>query len=109
MIRRILFALALVLAPAVAFAQSLAGVYDCQGRNPNGSTYSGTVTVSQNGGELAFSWDVGSSYRGTGFQDGRVVTIDWGDANPVVYVVMPNGALHGTWANGLALERLTPR
>ncbi|KMW59575.1 hypothetical protein AIOL_004557 [Candidatus Rhodobacter oscarellae] len=40
--------------------------------------------------------------------DGRVVTVNWGSATPVVYVWMPDGTLHGTWDGGLALEKLTP-
>ncbi len=39
-------------------------------------------------------------------REGRVVTVDWGAETPVVYVVMPGGALHGTWDGGMALERL---
>ena len=48
-------------------------------------------------------------HRGVGVLDGRVVTVDWGDATPVIYVVMEDGELHGTWADGTALEKLTPR
>lgn len=52
------------------------------------------------------SWIVGKqSYAGTGLREGRVVTVNWGDTYPVVYVVMPGGKMFGTWADGKALER----
>lgn len=57
---------------------------------------------------LACAWEVGTNCRGTGSQNGQVVTVDWGDAHPVIYVVRPDGALHGTMADRLPLERLKP-
>jgi hypothetical protein len=114
-----MFARRLFLAAAVAglalpvFAQSLpsdiSGSYKAEGRNPDGSTYTGRVTVQESvGGAVAFAWIVANqSYAGVGTRDGRVVSVDWGEAHPVVYVIMPGGALYGTWADGRALERLT--
>jgi hypothetical protein len=79
------------------------------GRNPNGSAYQGTLRLDQKGHEIAAVWHVGSAdYAGTGVIEGRVVTINWGDPSPVFYVVMPNGSLHGTWADGAGLEKLVP-
>ena len=87
----------------------IAGRYTAEGRNPDGSGYSGTAEISQDGDAVAIAWSVGgSAYRGTGVIEGRVVTVDWGDATPIVYVLMPDGSLHGTWADGTALERITP-
>lgn len=51
----------------------------------------------------------GDTIRGQGTREGRILTIDWGDKTPVIYVVMPDRTLHGTWDDGLALEKLTPR
>ena len=107
--RRLLLALALLLAPALALAQSIAGTYTAQGRNPDGSAYAGTVTISEKGDALHFVWNVGRPYEGDGSRSQDVVTVDWGDTYPVYYLVMPSGELHGTWANGTALERLIPR
>ena len=122
--RLILSSLPLTIAASAALAQtkksaggandtmqrSLAGRYRSEGRNPDGSAYSGTVTIAQQGQAVDFTWVIGTdTYRGTGQVDGRVVTVDWGEATPVIYVVMENGALHGTWDDGLALEKLTPR
>lgn len=87
----------------------ISGSYRVEGRNPDGSTYSGSLTLVNAGGKVGMIWKVGSqTYEGHGVLDGRVLTVDWGSDAPVVYVVMPNGMLHGTWANGTALERLIP-
>lgn len=92
-----------------AVAQPVGGNYTAEGRNPDGSTYSGQVSISERGDGVAMSWHIGSQkYSGRGFRDGRVLTVNWGDKHPVVYVVMPSGELHGTWSNGRALEKLVP-
>lgn len=109
MTRRFLLTLVLLLTPALALAQSIAGTYTAQGRNPDGSRYSGTVTITEKGNAVYFAWNVGSYYEGTGTRNQDVVTVDWGSDYPVYYLVMPSGELHGTWANGTALERLIPR
>ncbi len=90
-------------------AQSISGAYRAEGRNPDGSAYSGTVNIREDGAMVYMSWRVGSqTYSGSGSRNGDVVWVDWGDNYPVVYVRMPSGELHGTWANGRALERLIP-
>lgn len=92
-----------------AAAQSVGGVYLAEGRNPDGSSYSGTVQIRDSKGVLFFNWQVGSqSYSGSGTRNGDVIWVHWGDQYPVVYVRMPSGELHGTWANGRGLERLIP-
>ena len=90
-------------------SHSIAGSYTANGRNPDGSSYEGRVNITQQGDRVEFGWAIGNqTYSGKGTIEDRVVTVDWGDATPVIYVVMPNGALHGTWADGTALERLAP-
>ncbi len=92
-----------------AAAQSISGSYRAEGRNPDGSTYTGTVQIQDNGSAIEMNWQVGAqAYAGTGTRNGDVVWVDWGDTYPVVYVRMPSGELHGTWSNGRALERLIP-
>mmetsp|Transcript_22313 Transcript_22313/g.35572 ORF Transcript_22313/g.35572 Transcript_22313/m.35572 type:complete len:137 (+) Transcript_22313:4825-5235(+) len=101
---------ALGLFSGAAWAQDLSGSYTAEGRNPDGSAYTGEVQMTQSADVISMAWRVGSSsYIGTGVRAGRVLTIDWGQATPVVYVVMSDGSLHGTWADGLGLERLTPQ
>lgn len=93
------------LAPAL----NIAGSYHSFGRNPDGSSYEGVVQIAQDGSIVGFTWRIGNdSYSGEGLIDGRIVAVDWGAASPVVYVVMPDGELHGTWDDGLGLEKLTP-
>ncbi|EBA15105.1 hypothetical protein RSK20926_04457 [Roseobacter sp. SK209-2-6] len=90
-------------------AQSVSGSYRAEGRNPDGSAYSGTVQIREAQGQISMNWQVGSqSYAGSGTRNGDVVWVNWGDTHPVVYVRMPSGELHGTWANGRGLERLIP-
>ncbi|WP_415401913.1 hypothetical protein [Tateyamaria sp. SN3-11] len=108
--RRIVMTLgALAILAGPATAQGLSGSYKAEGRNPDGSAYRGVVQLTHSANVVSMAWSVGnSSYIGTGVQDGRVITVNWGADTPVVYVVMPDGSLHGTWANGAALEKLTP-
>ncbi|MCI2400378.1 hypothetical protein [Aliiroseovarius subalbicans] len=95
-------------ATAQVFPADITGTYTAFGMNPNGSTYKGRVRIEQSDtGQVAFAWQVGNStYAGQGVREDRVVTIDWGQKDPVVYVIMDSGELHGTWAGGKALERL---
>lgn len=107
---RLLLILALLLTPALALAQTLSGTYTAEGRNPNGSSYTGTAWIEGSGDGYAVDWEVGaSSYSGLGTVQGNVLVVDFGDTYPVYYVILSNGELHGTWANGMALEKLTPR
>ena len=101
---------AILIAAAVPVsAQGITGSYRAEGRNPDGSSYSGTVQIRDNGGVVEMHWQVGSqAYAGSGTRNGDVVWVNWGDTYPVVYVRMPSGELHGTWSNGRALERLIP-
>ncbi|SIO13323.1 LIC10280 family protein [Vannielia litorea] len=89
-------------------AQSLTGSYTAQGRNPDGSAYTGTVEIVENGGAVSITWTVGNSYAGAGTIDGKLITVQWGSDHPLYYVITPSGELHGTWGNGTALERLIP-
>ena len=47
--------------------------------------------------------------RARDVRDGHLLIVDWGDETPIIYVVMADGELHGTWADGRALEKLVPR
>lgn len=99
------------LAPQILAAdEAVAGSYSVQGRNVEGQIYQGLATVQQDGSFVNFEWRIGSQViSGAGSIDGRVVTVDWGSEHPVIYVVMADGTLHGTWADGLALDKLIPQ
>lgn len=110
--RRAVLAGVLALGAAAATplaAQSIAGSYRAEGRNPDGSTYAGSVQISEHGSTVQMRWQIGAqSYAGSGSRTGDVIRVNWGQPQPVVYVLMPGGELHGTWAGGRALERLIP-
>lgn len=94
---------------AHAASGGIAGAYSAFGMNTDGSTYEGTAQIADNGdGSYTLNWQVGSSYTGRGTLEGRILTVDFGDSSPVVYVLMEDGELHGTWADGYALDRLAP-
>ena len=96
--------------PVAAQVRDITGSYRAEGRNPDGSTYTGRATLAQQGNAVQINWSVGNqTYSGSGIRTGQVVVINWGQPDPVVYVVMPSGQLHGTWAAGTALERLLPQ
>ncbi len=93
-----------------AVAQSISGTYLSEGRNADGSAYTGTATITETSGQVGMQWTVGAqNYAGAGQFDGRILSVNWGAPYPVIYILMTDGTLHGTWDNGRALEKLTPR
>lgn len=85
------------------------GNYHVQGKNPNGSSYSGTVVITKNADTYFLAWKIrNSTYSGTGKLVGRTLTVEWGDSSPVIYHLENDGRLVGTWSKGTALETLTP-
>lgn len=93
--------------PLAAQQVSITGAYRAEGRNPDGSAYTGSAVVTETNGTVQVNWTVGNqTYAGSGVRTGQVVVVNWGQPAPVIYVVMSNGDLHGTWQNGTALERL---
>jgi hypothetical protein len=103
------FLLGFLAQTVTSFAADLSGSYAARGRNSNGSAYAGTVTLVQQGDQVAISWRIGNdTFKGTGRLEGKVLEVEWGNPQPVIYVLRPDGSLHGTWGNGEALEKLTP-
>lgn len=93
--------------PKVSLADTLPGRYSVSGTNPNGSSYSGQVTIRHDRGTYYFVWRVGGdTFRGSGKLRGRTLTINWGQSSPVIYQVQGNGVLIGRWANGAGTEDL---
>jgi hypothetical protein len=85
------------------------GRYSVSGRNPNGSRYSGTVSIVRQAGRYQMEWRVGSSsYRGTGTLEGNLLTVDWGSSQPIIYALGEDGVLSGLWSGGQAEDVLTP-
>lgn len=99
-------------APIAEAQQTILGDYYAYGRNADGSAYDGTVNITGNAdGTVSVHWTVGNSYSGIGVLNGDILTVEWGASDPAFYIVMPDGELHGTWADGTGLELLsrTPR
>jgi hypothetical protein len=95
---------------ASSSVRSPEGRYNVDGRNPNGSRYRGTVSITRIADHYRFDWKVGSkSFYGDGTMEGNVLTVNWGSATPVIYAVAENGTLNGLWDAGRAGEILTPQ
>ncbi|WP_417668440.1 hypothetical protein [Roseibium sp.] len=87
--------------------EQLEGTYSVDGRNPNGTRYTGRVYLTAKSGVAFFRWEIsGQTFHGQGGMAGSVLTIDWGESEPVIYRVNADGTLDGTWAGGKASERL---
>lgn len=83
-----------------SLANTISGVYQVEGINPGGSTYRGTCTIVHNeSGSYGFTWKIGTdTFEGTGILSDDVLTVDWGQPDPVVYTVSTDGKrLDGTW------------
>lgn len=95
--------------PAQQATPQLGGQYAVAGRNPDGTPYKGKALVAVRGdGRYDFLWHIGGLQRGIGTLAGTTLTVDFGDAFPVVYELRTDGSLLGTWADGRASEELTP-
>ena len=105
--RGVLAVLMLVAGAAMAWAD-ISGTYVVYGRHGDGRTFEGTATIADGDDGYAIEWLIGeASYNGIGVLDGRVLTVEWGTEAPAIYVVMPDGELHGTFEDGLGVELLT--
>lgn len=92
-----------------AVSRKIEGQYSAMGRNPNGTTYSGIVTITKRSEAYLLVWKIGSTtYSGTGSLTGNMLTVEWGAPYPVIYAVQADGRLIGTWNNGTATENLIP-
>ncbi|WP_299664882.1 hypothetical protein [uncultured Ruegeria sp.] len=113
--RRIVTALALagsglLSSQALATDVLISGEYATLGRNVEGEIYKGIANIVQRGSHIDVVWMIaGHTYHGSGAIEGKLVTVDWGEEHPVVYLVKSDGELHGTWADGLAFDKMTPK
>lgn len=105
---------ACLLAPP-ALAQK-AGVFTVEGRNADGSTYTGLVElVPQRDGAWRVTWQVsGEVVRGFGLVQGDILAVGYAyDGRPGVaaFRILPDGRLDGPWTmgEGVGRETLVPR
>ena len=107
--------LAAGLAATPAAAQSIAGRYEVQGTNPNGSGYSGTAEITQTSASTCrIAWHVGSEWTGICMLSGDVFAAAYHSGNTsglLIYHRQPDGKLAGEWTVGAGAggtETLTP-
>src|SRR2546423_1314093 len=76
-------------APADEKQLAVAGTYGCEGVNPDGKAYKGTVEIKKNGAtyNLAWSLDSGESYEGVGVLNGNILSVSWKAGNSAGLVV----------------------
>lgn len=92
-----------------SIARRIEGQYSAMGQNPNGTTYSGIVNITKKNETYMFIWKIANStFSGSGYLEGDLLTVQWGAPYPVIYRVQTDGRLVGTWNNGNATETLTP-
>jgi hypothetical protein len=79
----------------------LDGVYDISGTNPDGKSYSGTLTVIQSGEGYTFDWSAGTTLSGFGMKAGNYVAVGFGGAQCsfVGYDLESDGTLKGRWGS----------
>ncbi|WP_305984808.1 hypothetical protein [Roseibium sp. MMSF_3544] len=96
--------------PNAVLQQQIEGTYDSVGRNPDGSRYEGVARIEVRDGTVYMVWNIaGETFSGQGSRNGNTLVIDWGQQDPVIYTIEPDGTLQGTWAAGKAAETLRPR
>lgn len=115
-------ALAAPVPPAPDAAPDVAGHYRCAGKDFDGDSYEGEVSIVKDNDVYHMSWRVtfrqkGASapYRGVGLVTDRVLSAVWatpGLAGAMGYRVGKDGTLTGRWTlpgkNTLGTETLTP-
>jgi hypothetical protein len=98
--RSLLAAAALLWSVTIAFAADPTGTYDVQGTSPDGSTYSGTATISQTGQTFKVIWTIGSDkYTGTaiGNKDFLAVSYTSGSETGLALYGADGGNWKGVW------------
>jgi hypothetical protein len=99
--RSLIVAAVLLWSAATAFAADPTGSYDVQGTNPDGSTYSGTATVTRTGQTYKVVWDVGGdTFTGTGIgnKDFLAISYAYDKGTGLVLLGADGGNWKGVWA-----------
>lgn len=108
---------ALCALPAPAGAQDIAGTYTVEGKNPDGTTYTGTAVIAGSaGGNCKITWSLASSQTSEAFcmrQDDVLAASYRLDKTIglIIYRIEEIGILDGTWSleghEGVGTERLS--
>ena len=108
----------LLLAASAAGAQDVGGRYSLVGEDFNGGTYTGTVTITPTSDVTCeIRWLIaGDEAVGICMRQDNAFAASYvmnGVVGMVIYRIMPNGTLNGTWtaagSNGVGREVLTPK
>jgi len=98
------FALVLLVLSAVpATAQAtrvvyLPGIYQVAGTNPDGTKYTGTVTVTRTRATYRIVWKIGRRvWRGTALRTGKVLSVGY-NGGVAVYRIVDSKRFEGEWA-----------
>ena len=86
-----------------ANAEMVAGHYQVQGTNPDGSSYGGSAEITPHGDLCRIAWHVGSEWRGICMTSGNTfaATYHSGDTwGLLIYQLQPDGSLAGVWTLG---------
>jgi hypothetical protein len=87
---------------AIAAEPDITGKYNCEGTNPDGKTYKGTVQIVKKGDAYYLKWAIGAgdNYAGVGILEGNVLAVSYygGISGVVVYRVEKGGKLVGKWS-----------
>lgn len=117
---KIIYLAALLLAAGVTsgWAQTVSGSYKAQGKNDDGSSYSGTVEIrAKSATDCRITWMTDADNKptqGICLLLGNVFSASWVSGGPglALYAVNSDGTLDGTWtiegASGIGTERLKP-
>jgi hypothetical protein len=75
----------------------VAGEYNTTGKNPNGTSYKGTMTIEPKAGGYKFVWSNNS--LGFGIKQGDTLSVGIGGSRCafVAYEIKPDGTLDGVW------------
>ena len=94
--RSLVVAAALLWSVATAFAADPSGTYDVQGTSPDGSKYTGTVTITQTGETFKMIWKIGrDTYRGTAIGDKDFLAVSYTSGSDTGLALY--GADGGNW------------
>ncbi len=81
----------------------LSGTYKITtGKNPDGSSYTGSVKITKKGDVYQLAWSIpGTSYVGVGILKDHVLSVGWGQgtAPGIVAYAVSGGTLDGVWAS----------
>ena len=102
--------------PLPAAAQLREGLYDVEGQNPDGSTYTGLLELRVGQGNAwLVAWQIGNlGVQGVGVIQSGVMAVGYstnGQVGVATYEVQPDGKLSGYWTigAGVGTETLTPK